>query len=363
MAVLLVGARREEHDGANAGRLARLETEPRSRAVDRQQPRAHMLQSGARTFGVPGGVGARVVVPVLGQAQPAVVDADLDARVDGACRHLDVAGADLGFEPVPDRAFHQRLQQHRRHRGVIQRGRQVQPPAQPGPHAQRHDLEVGAQLGELAAERHRFGPRRGQRPAQVDDQPVDHRLGAVRVLAHQPAQVGQRVEQHVRFELRAQQAQPRLDRQALRVGARGRFPGQVFAGGEMTQPDATHQHGEEDGHQADVLRPDQAHRFAEDQEGDLVAEQVAGRDRDRAGQQPALAAGQLREAAQSPQQHAGDHRQPHAFGEDEQPGKAVQARHEDEQQGRGDRPQHHGGRDVAHGAPRRARPQIGAGSR
>ena len=157
-------------------------------------------------------------------------------------------------------------------------GGQVQPEGQARPHAQRHDVQVGAQLGELPTQGHRLGLRRGQRTAQVDDQLVDHRLGPIDVLAHQRAQVGQRVEEHVRLELRPQQAQLGLDRQALRLGARGGFPGQLLARREVVQPQATHQQGEEDRDQADAQVPDHAQRLAQQQEGELVPHEEAGRE-------------------------------------------------------------------------------------
>jgi hypothetical protein len=176
-------------------------------------------KSVARTFGAGEGVIAWVLVNLDGQAQAVVVDPDLDPRVGRTRDHLDVAGPHLGLEPVLDRVLHQRLQQHRRHGSAFERRGQLQSPTQPRPHAQRHDLQVGAQLRELPAKRHRLGLRRRQRAAQVDDEPVDHGLGAIRVLAHQPAQIGQGVEEHVRLELRAQQAKLRLDRQALCLGS------------------------------------------------------------------------------------------------------------------------------------------------
>ena len=111
-------------------------------------------------------------------------------------------------------------------------------------------------------------------------------LGAVDVLAHQRTHIGQRVEEHVRVELRPQQPQLGLDRQALRLGARRRFPGQGFPRREVVQRDAAHQHGEEDRDQADLLMSDHAHRLAQRHERELVSHEVAHGNRDQADQQP-----------------------------------------------------------------------------
>jgi hypothetical protein len=61
-------------------------------------------------------------------------------------------------------------------------------------------------------ERHARGAERG---AQEGDQLVEHGLRPRRIDTDQRAQIGERVEQHVRFELRLEQLEPCLGRVAL----------------------------------------------------------------------------------------------------------------------------------------------------
>jgi hypothetical protein len=70
-------------------------------------------------------------------------------------------------------------------------------------HADGHQLQVVAQAVELGLQRMRGAARRVERGAQVGDHVVQHLLRPRRIDRDQHAQVGQRVEQHVRLELRS----------------------------------------------------------------------------------------------------------------------------------------------------------------
>lgn len=153
----------------------------------------------------------------------------------------------MAFQPVLDGVLHQRLQQQRRHLQRRQFVRQVQRHLQPRSHADLHQRQVVVQAREFVGQRVFIGPARGQCAAQEGDQPVQHGLGACRVQTDQHAQIGQRVEQHVRLELALQQAQLRLGGLALsHLGAQG------LGRGDVLRP--RHQHRDHDGQQRDRQR-------------------------------------------------------------------------------------------------------------
>ena len=115
-----------------------------------------------------------------------------------------------------DAVFNQRLQQQRGHRAVGQGRGQRQLKTQPGPHAHGHQFKVVVQAVKLGAQGVGGGPRRLQRGPQVVHQTVKHVGGALGIQRDQRAQVGQRVEQHVRLELALQQLELRLRSLAAR---------------------------------------------------------------------------------------------------------------------------------------------------
>jgi hypothetical protein len=235
--------------------------------------------SGLRAGGSRRGVGLRLRL-VGRQAETRIRDGDLERAVGLPRDDLDRPVADLRLEPMLDRILDERLQQHRRHAGLLQRLGEVEPPCEPRSHPQRHDLEVRAQLREFAGERRRVLPRCRQRAAQVDDQLVDHRLREPRVDVDERAQVRERVEQHVRFELRAQQPQLRLEREALRLGARARLGGDAVAHRIEIDDEDRGERG--DDQRDDPPRPgrEDRRRLAEQRIGEARARDVADRDRD-----------------------------------------------------------------------------------
>ena len=106
---------------------------------------------------------------------------------------------------MTNRVFDQRLQQQRGHRALRQFRRQLQAVLQARPHAHRDQFQVVAQAFELGLQAVRGGARGRQGGAQVGIEPVQHLGGGNRIGGNQRAQIGQRVEQHVRLELGLQQ--------------------------------------------------------------------------------------------------------------------------------------------------------------
>ena len=139
------------------------------------------------------------------------------ALVGGLGAYRDAPARELGLQPVADGVFHQRLQQQRWHAGLGQRRGQVERVAQARAHAHGHEGEVVVQPRELIGQGVAFAARGAERGAQVVDQTVQHVPGPLRVGGDERAQIGQRVEQHVRLQLCLQQLEPGLGSGALRL--------------------------------------------------------------------------------------------------------------------------------------------------
>ena len=98
-----------------------------------------------------------------------------------------------------------------------------------------HQREVVVDARELVGQRMLGLAARGERGAQEGDQVVEHLLRARRVGRDQRAQVGQRVEQHVRLELRLQHVQPR-ERGLVRGGGHAARAARAPARGAQKPP-------------------------------------------------------------------------------------------------------------------------------
>ena len=174
-------------------------------------------------------------------AEAAVAHGEQQPRAIACGAELDVPALDLGLQAMADGVFHQRLQQQRRHRQRGQLRWKPQLRVQARPHAHGHQRQVVVEPRELVGQRVRAGARGRQRGAQEGDQPVEHGLRARRVQRDQHAQVGQRVEQHVRLELRLQQPQlglARLPRQQLAAAALVEKGDEDHADGQRAEQDA-----------------------------------------------------------------------------------------------------------------------------
>jgi len=118
------------------------------------------------------------------------------------------------------------------------------------------------------------GARTAQRGAHEGDQLVEHHLCALRVDADQHPQIRQRVEQHVRLELRFEQLQLVLGGLALRRLHGGLFAGDGFARVKpVGDHGAGHERAEQQGqHLAPVAAKVTLEVAPENQVGDLIAE-------------------------------------------------------------------------------------------
>ncbi len=146
--------------------------------------------------------------------------AEADARVgDGddelppvePRRDVDPPGVGRRRESVLDRILGEREQHHRRKRIVAQRGWHVDREREVLAHADLQHVEIGADEIGLLPERRRTAAQLRQRGAQVADDVVEHGDAARHVALAQPLDVGERVEQEVRLDLRAHHLQPRLE--------------------------------------------------------------------------------------------------------------------------------------------------------
>jgi hypothetical protein len=184
-------------DVGNQSRLAVVQAQAGLLAVGQAQAVAHVIQACAAAIRL--GDGAH--------ADAAILYADPHGAVDRLRRHRDLAAAQGRLDAVLDRVLDEGQQDHGGQLHLFQRARQLQAETQALAQAHLHHLQVGIDQAEFGAQADLLAAHVAHAGAQEVDQVTGQFGGARRTVLGQLLYRAQGVEQEVRLDLGAQQAQ------------------------------------------------------------------------------------------------------------------------------------------------------------